>query len=86
MQQSMKNRENIDKVLGMTKINEKGELVVDSNQLVESHPDKKKDFERDLGFDEVDAMNNYKRCYQKRCTGKARRWRETENSCDGVGK
>lgn len=80
MQQSMKNRENIDKVLGMTKINEKGELVVDSNQLVESHPDKKKDFERDLGFDEVDAMNNYKRCYQKRCTGKARRWRETENS------
>jgi len=80
MQQSMKNRENIDKVLGMTKINEKGELVVDNSQLVESHPDKKKDFERDLGFDEVDAMNNYKRCYQKRCTGKARRWRESENS------
>lgn len=81
MEQSRKTREEFDSVIGMTKVNDKGELVIDNSQLNEQHPDQKKidQLER-VCYDEVDAMNNYKRCYQKRCTGKARRWREKENS------
>lgn len=80
IEQSRKTREEFDSVIGMTKVNDKGELIIDNSQLNEQHPDKKKidQLER-VCYDEVDAMNNYKRCYQKRCTGKARRWREKEN-------
>merc|ERR1712066_23382 len=59
-------------------VNADGELIVGENVKVKLQESQQK-FENVGVVNEVEEMKNYKRCFNKRCTGKARRWRENEN-------